>query len=91
MTNDYANRILLEFNTNITGVDSSLVDAFTITGKEYEYIGGKIQDVTYDLVDVITPVPIEIPNSVDINNGCLTNTIIFNGKLILSPLEVIEW
>ena len=91
MNNEYANRILLEFNTNVSGVDSNLVNAFTVKGQEYEHIGGKIKDVTYELVDVITPVPITIPNSVDLKVGSNNNTMIFNDKLILAPLEVIEW
>lgn len=81
--NEYAYRILLEFDKDVIGVTSELKDAFTITSNEYEYIDGPIKTTIHDIEDVITPEPIIYQHSVDLSGGKADNTILFNNNIIL--------
>ena len=86
--NEYAYRILLEFDKDVQGMTDTLKDAFVVSGEEYEFIGGNTKNVLYPVENVMFPQPITHKVEVSFDNGSKTDTMLFNDVIILNPLEV---
>lgn len=85
--NEYAYRILLEFDRALSDIPENLKDAFKVRADEYEYVNGPIKLVDYNIVSVGRPAPGEVSRSISLDDLSGNGVLNFNGTLQLQPLD----
>ncbi len=75
-------KIGIKFTEDLVGDISGNESAFSITGKEYQYVNGNLIDKMY-IIEKIERYPTISSYREDFNIGILLGTDVFEGALIL--------
>lgn len=79
-------KIGIRFTEDLVGDITGNESAFTITGKEYQYVNGSLIDGDY-LIDRVERYPITKVWQDDFNDGSATNTQVTDSGLSLKEVE----
>lgn len=86
--NEYAYRILLEFDRELDVLPNEIVGAFKVNSEELEYVGGPQKAVSYPIEKIDFPLPrvdeYKLTPNVSPDSGILE----YQGIIQLKPLEV---